>query len=167
MQPSAADAPTTPFLTFRLAEEEYAVPVARVREIIEYETVTRVPSTPPWIRGVINLRGGVVPVVDLGLKLGLPERPMGKRTCIVILELPGDGAVALVGVTADAVSQVQEIRAEDVEPVPAFGSHIDVESVTGMARSGAAFILLLDIDRLLSAEAAQPAAEVREEGQPA
>ena len=159
MQPTSSDVETTPYLTFRLAQEEYAVPVLRVREIIEYDTVTRVPSTPAWIRGVINLRGGVVPVVDLGLRLGLPDRPLTRRSCIVIVELPLDGATALVGVTAVAVSRVEEIRPQDIEPVPAFGTHIEVESLLGMARSGSAFVLLLDIDRLLAAEAARSTAE--------
>src|SRR5262249_7217126 len=154
MQPSRPDVETTPYLTFRVAEEEYAVPVLRVREIIEHGVVTRVPSTPAWIRGVINLRGGVVPVVDLGLRLGLPERPLSKRSCIVIVELPLQGETALVGVTADAVNQVQEIRPQDVEPVPAFGTPLDLEFLVGMARSGPAFVMLLDIDRLLAAEMA-------------
>ena len=149
---------TSPHLSFQLADEEYAVPVSRVREIIEYDTVTRVPSTPAWIRGVINLRGGVVPVVDLGLRLGLPERAVTKRSCMVILELTLDGAPALVGVTVDAVSQVEEIRAQDVEAVPAFGTRLRVDCLLGMARHGKKFVLLLDIDRVLADDALLSAA---------
>src|SRR4051794_17459262 len=95
---TATDGGPVQYLTFCLADEEYAVGVLQVREIIEYGAVTCVPSTPPWIRGVINLRGGVVPVVDLAVKLGLAERPVTRRTCIVIVEVDGDDERLLMGV---------------------------------------------------------------------
>jgi purine-binding chemotaxis protein CheW len=138
------------YLTFSMADEECAVAVLQVREIIEYDTLTRVPSTPSWIRGVINLRGGVVPVVDLAAKFGLPERPITKRTCIVIVEIGVDGQPVLAGIMADAVSQVVEIAPADIEAAPSFGTGVRVDYLLGMARSGKKFALLLDIDRLLS-----------------
>ncbi len=140
------------YLTFSMADEECAVAVLQVREIIEYDILTRVPSTPPWIRGVINLRGGVVPVVDLAAKFGLPERPITKRTCIVIVEIGVDGQPVLAGIMADSVSQVVEIASTDVEAAPSFGTGIRVDYLMGMARSGKKFALLLDIDRLLSTD---------------
>ena len=113
-----------PYLTFTLADEEYAVRVQRVREILEYETITPVPRTPPWIRGVMNLRGGVVPVVDLALKFGLSETAVTKRTCIVIVDVELDGEMAMMGVMTDAVSQVVELSDEEVEKPPTFGTHV-------------------------------------------
>jgi purine-binding chemotaxis protein CheW len=146
-----ADAGLNQYLTFCLDDEEYAVSVLRIREIIEYDTLTRVPSTPAWIRGVINLRGGVVPVVDLAVKLGLPERPVTRRTCIVIMEVELAGERTLMGVMADAVSQVVDMAASDIEPPPAFGTRVRVDYLKGMARAGRKFVLILDIDRVLSA----------------
>ncbi|HET9314402.1 MAG TPA: chemotaxis protein CheW, partial [Vicinamibacteria bacterium] len=142
-----SDPGDTPFLTFVLADEQYGISVLRVREIIEYGAVTRVPRTPPWIRGVINLRGGVVPVVDLAVKLGLPPCEVTARTCVVIIEPRGEGERLLMGVVADAVSQVLELRAQDIEPAPPFGTRIHLDYLVGMARSDQKFVLLLDIDR--------------------
>jgi purine-binding chemotaxis protein CheW len=143
------------YLTFLLAGEEYAIGILKVKEIIEYDTVTTVPKTPRWVRGVINLRGAVVPVVDLGLKFGLEERPVTKTTCIVIVEGQLEGQSTLMGVMADAVSQVMDIAAGDVQEVPAFGTRIKVDYLQGMAQLGKKFVLLLDIDKVLSADEAQ------------
>jgi len=140
------------YLTFLLAGEEYAISILKVKEIIEYDTVTTVPKTPRWVRGVINLRGTVVPVVELGLKFGLEERPVTKTTCIVIVEGQVGGQSSLMGVLADAVSQVMEIAAEDIREVPAFGTRIKVDYLQGMAQLGKKFVLLLDIDKVLSAD---------------
>jgi purine-binding chemotaxis protein CheW len=148
------------YLTFTLADEEYAVGVLQVREIIEYDAVTRVPSTPAWIRGVINLRGGVVPVVDLAVKLGLPERLATRRTCIVILEVAIEGEPLLMGVIADAVNQVVDIAPADVEPPPTFGTRIRVDFLKGMARSGRKFVLMIDVDRVLTTHEMLAAADV-------
>jgi purine-binding chemotaxis protein CheW len=143
------------YLTFLLAGEEYAIGILKVKEIIEYDTVTTVPKTPRWVRGVINLRGTVVPVLELGLKFGLEERPVTKTTCIVIVEGQVGGQSSLMGVLADAVSQVMEIAAEDIREVPAFGTRIKVDYLQGMAQLGKKFVLLLDIDKVLSADEAQ------------
>ena len=143
------------YLTFLLAGEEYAIGILKVKEIIEYDTVTTVPKTPRWVRGVINLRGAVVPVVDLGLKFGLEERPVTKTTCIVIVEGQVEGQGTLMGVMADAVSQVMDIAPGDVQEVPTFGTRIQVDYLQGMAQLGKKFVLLLDIDKVLSADEVQ------------
>lgn len=139
------------YLTFHVAGEEYAIGILQVREILEYDTITGVPGAPPSIRGVINLRGSVVPVVDLARQLGLPESPITKRTCIVVVEVNLDGERTVMGVMADTVSQVIDLGAADVEPPPAFGTRAHLEYLLGMGKAGKKFILLLDIDRVLSA----------------
>ena len=141
----------TQYLSFSLAGEEYAIGILRVREILEYDTVTTVPQTPPWIRGVINLRGSVVPVVDLAVKFGLPATPLTKRTCIVIVEVDLEGTQTVMGVMADAVSQVMDLAPQDIEAPPAFGTRVRVDYLRGMGKVGKKFVLLLDIDRVLSA----------------
>jgi purine-binding chemotaxis protein CheW len=157
-QPLAADG--SQFLGFNLAEEEYAIGILRVREILEYDSVTRVPTTPRSIRGVINLRGRVVPVVDLSVKLGLPESPITRRTCVVVVEANLDGEPTVMGVLADSVSQVIDLPASEIQPPPPFGTRVRVDCLVGMGRAGKKFVLLLDIDKLLSAEELAVAAEV-------
>lgn len=139
------------YLTFTLADEQYAVGLPHVKEIIEYDTLTRVPATEPWIRGVINLRGGVVPVLDLAVKLGLPERAISRRTCIVIVDVQLSGERALMGVLADAVNEVIEIPESEVERPPAFGTRMRVDYLLGMARADRKFMLILDIERVVTA----------------
>jgi purine-binding chemotaxis protein CheW len=148
------------YLTFQLAGEEYAIGILRVREIIEYDVVTTVPTAPPHIRGVINLRGSVVPVVDLAVKFGLPATTVTKRTCIVIVEAELDGDRTVMGVIADAVSQVVDLPPGDIEPPPSFGTRVRVEHLVGLGRMGRKFALILDIDRLLSARELVAAADM-------
>lgn len=142
------------YLTFLLAGEEYAISILEVKEIIEYNTVTTVPKTPKWIRGVINLRGSVVPVLDLGVKFGMGERPVTKTSCIIIVEGHVENQNTLMGVMADSVSQVMDIAPGEIQPVPAFGTRIRVDYLQGMAQLGKKFVLLLDIDKILSADEA-------------
>jgi purine-binding chemotaxis protein CheW len=144
------EAAKSQYLTFQSHGEEFAVAVLRVREIIEYGTVTRVPSTPAYIRGVINLRGTVVPVFDLAAKFGGAVSEITRRSCIVILEVVLDGEETLVGILADAVDQVVDLGADDIEPPPPFGTRVRVEFLTGMGKLGQGFVLILDTDRLLS-----------------
>ena len=139
------------YLTFYLAGEEYAIGILQVKEILEYDTLTKVPQTPASVRGVINLRGSVVPVVDLAAKFGLPPSPVTKRTCIVIVEVDLDGQRTVMGVLADAVSQVMDLGPTDVEPPPAFGTAVRVDYLQGMGKVGKKFVLILDMDRVLSA----------------
>jgi purine-binding chemotaxis protein CheW len=140
------------YLTFFLAGEEYAITILQVTDIIECGTVTRVPGTPPWIRGVHNLRGTVVPVIDLAIKFGLPPTEVTRRTCIVIVELKADDETLIMGVMADSVHQVVDFTSEQIQPPPAFGPRVHVECLLGMASSNGKFVLLLDIDRVFSSD---------------
>jgi len=139
------------YLTFFLAEEEYAVSIQKVKEIIEFTSITKVPKVPRWIRGVINLRGNVVPVVDLAVRFGLDERPTTKTTCIFIVEVQQDAENTVMGVIADAVNQVIELNPDDIEQPPAFGTRVRLEYLAGMGKLGKKFALILNIDRVLSA----------------
>ncbi len=148
------------YLSFTLGESDYAVGILQVKEILQYETVTRVPGVPPSVRGVINLRGAVVPVVDLAVKFGLAAMPVTKRTCVLIVEATLEGDRTVMGVLADAVKEVLELGAQDVEPPPTFGTGVKVEFITGMAKVGKGFVLLLDLDRVISAQEKAAAAEL-------
>lgn len=148
------------YLAFALAGGDYAVGILKVKEILQYEEVTPVPSTPRSIRGVLNLRGSVVPVVDLAVKFGLPETPVTKRTCVLVIETALDGAPAIMGVMADAVSEVIELGADDVEEPPSFGTRVKVDYLLGMGKVGRKFVLLFDIDKVLSADERDLAAAV-------
>ena len=139
------------YLTFFLADEEYAVGIQRVKEIIEYTAITKVPKVPMWIRGVINLRGNVVPVVDLAVRFGMEERPVTKTTCIVIVEVQQESERAVMGVIADAVNQVIDFAPKDIEEPPAFGTRVRLEYLFGMGKLGKKFALILNIDSVLSA----------------
>jgi purine-binding chemotaxis protein CheW len=138
------------YLTFVIAGEEYAISLLKVKEIIEYDTVTAVPKTPEWVRGVINLRGNVVPVIDLAVKLRLPASVAGKLTCIVITEVDCEGEATIMGVMADSVSQVIDLNPNEIEESPAFGTRVKVDYLLGMARSGKKFCLILDTEKVLS-----------------
>ena len=140
------------YLTFMIGGEEYAVSLLQVKEIIEYDTVTQVPKTPEWIRGVINLRGSVVPVIDLAVKLRQAPSVAGKLTCIVITEVKSGEEAAVMGIMADSVRQVIDLRPQDIETPPTFGTRIRVDYLLGMARSGKKFCLLLDTEKVLSTD---------------
>ena len=146
------------YLGFYLAGEEYGVDILRVREILEYDTVTKVPTTPASIRGVINLRGNVVPVVDLAVKFGLPESAVTKRSCIVVVELELEGEQTVMGLLAESVSQVIDLPAAEIEPPPPFGTRVRVDCLLGMGKAGKKFVLLLDVDRVLSTDGTLAAA---------
>ena len=162
----AATADTQQYLTFALAGAMYAVAILNVREIIEYGKLTEVPLMPPFIRGVINLRGAVVPVIDLGARFGRPPGDVQRRTCIVIVELWQDGSRQDMGVMVDAVSEVLEISGAAIEPPPAFGSGIRTDFIAGMGKVAGRFVVILDIRRVLAdADGADPAAAVRVPGQ--
>ena len=138
------------YLTFMIGGEEYAVSLLKVKEIIEYDIVTEVPKTPEWVRGVINLRGNVVPVIDLAVKFRLPPIVAGKLTCIVITEIQCEDEATVMGVMADSVRQVIDLRPQDIEVPPNFGTRVKVDYLLGMARSGKKFCLLLDTEKVLS-----------------
>jgi purine-binding chemotaxis protein CheW len=140
------------YLTFFVAGEEYAVNILKVKEIIEYDTVTVVPNTAPWIRGVTNLRGNVVPVIDLAVKFGLPASQASKFSCIVITEISFDGDMMTLGVMTDSVSQVLDFSKDEIEAPPPFGTRVRIDFLLGMGRMGKKFCLILDIDKVLSAD---------------
>ncbi|MGB7863870.1 MAG: chemotaxis protein CheW [Candidatus Sulfotelmatobacter sp.] len=143
---------TVQYLTFKTAGEEYAIGIVKVREIIEYEAVTTVPNTPIWIRGVTNLRGRVVPVVDLVVKFGLPASRISKFSCVIIAEVMFQGEELTMGVLADSVCQVIELSADEIEATPAFGTRVKTEYLLGMGALGKKFCLILDIDKVLSTD---------------
>ena len=140
------------YLTFNLGSDEYAVAVKQVREIIEFAPPTPVPSTPACILGVINLRGAIVPVVDLAIKFGKEPTQITNRACTVIVEVAIDGDRILMGIVAETVDQVAELGAGDIDNPPSFGIPIRIDYLLGMARAGESFALILDIDKILSTE---------------
>ena len=146
----------TQYFTFFLAGQEYAIGILKVKEIIEYCELTRVPKTPRHIRGVINLRGSVVPVVDLAVKFGMPECTVTNWTCIIIVEVDVEGEETVMGVIADSVNQVVDLMPDDIEPTPDFGTQVRVDHLLGMAKTGKKFVMILDIDRVLSTSEVQP-----------
>ena len=154
-QPLAAIANLTEvrqYLTFLLGGEMYAVGILNVKEIIEYGQLTEIPMMPTFIRGVINLRGAVVPVVDLGVRFGHPRSEIGKRTCIVIVEVRQDEGRHDLGIMVDAVSEVLEIPSSEIEPPPTFGSRIRADFIAGMGKIAGKFVILLDIQKVLSVD---------------
>lgn len=140
------------YLTFFIAGEEYAASILKVREVIEYDSLTAVPNTPVWIRGVVNVRGSVLPVVDLGVKFGLPASIISKFSCIVIAEVDSDGEKLTLGVLADSVSQVIDFSANDIEEPPPFGTRVKIEYLLGLGPVGKKFCQILDIDKVLSVD---------------
>lgn len=140
------------YLTFKLSEEIFAVDVEKVREILELTTITKIPQTPEFMRGVINLRGSVVPVVDMRLKFGMPETERTVNTCIVVVEVACDGETLVLGALTDSVQEVFELEPEQIEPAPRIGTRIDTDFIQGMGKSDGQFIMILDIDRVFGAE---------------
>jgi len=139
-------------LTFSLGGEMYAMRILNVKEIIEYGQLTEIPMMPPFIRGVINLRGAVVPVIDLSSRFGNAPTQVGKRTCIVIAELAEEQGSQDVGVMVDAVSEVLDIPAGEIEPAPAFGAQIRTDFIDGIGKVNGRFVILLNVRNVLSIE---------------
>lgn len=140
------------YLTFYLDREEFGVGILKVKEILEYSTPTRVPMVPEFIQGVINLRGSVVPVVDLKAKFHMPDSEITKKSCVIIIEVNMEGDDTTMGILVDAVSEVMDIVPEDIEPSPSFGAKIKVDFIQGMAKLENQFVMLLDLDKVLSIE---------------
>lgn len=154
---STATEPHTQFLSFVLAGEVYAIGILRVKEIIEYDSLTRVPAMPPAVRGVINLRGRVVPVLDLAARFGITESPITPRTCIVMVEIGSDDGAAIIGIITDAVCEVLDLAPSQIQPPPSFGTSIGAEFLDGLAEAaGKKFTMLLNVDRALSAAMSAP-----------
>jgi purine-binding chemotaxis protein CheW len=145
-------APVQQYLTFMLGGEMYAMAILSIREIIEYTSLTEVPMMPPYIRGVINLRGAVVPVTDLLVRFGKASSPVTKRTCIVIVEIEAEEGRQTVGIVVDAVNEVLDLAAEEIEAPPTFGANIRTDFINGMGRVQGKFVIMLDINHVMAAE---------------
>jgi purine-binding chemotaxis protein CheW len=140
------------YLTFTLDNEQYAIGVAKVREVLEYTKITKLPRTAVFMKGIINLRGAGVPVIDLRLKFGLPETPITKNTSIIVMEVESLEGSVVVGALADAVHEVVDIDDKAIEPAPRFGTRLAAEFIKGVGKKDDLFIILLDIDRIFNAE---------------
>ena len=140
------------YLTFTLRKEMFAIGILNIKEILEYGQLTAVPMMPEFIRGVINLRGSVVPVVDLSARFGDKQSEVTKRTCIVIIEVNTDEGKQDIGVVVDTVSEVLEIPDTEIEPAPAFGARIRTDFIAGMGKVNGNFVIILNVDKVLSTE---------------
>lgn len=151
------------YLAFMLGSEAFAIEILRVREIVEYGQPTPVPMMPPAVCGVVNLRGAVVPVLDLAVRFGREPAVVGRRTCFVIVEVEYRGATHVLGLLVDRVTAVLEIADADIGPPPTFGTKVNVEFMSGIARSNDRFLIILNIARALSIEEMSAIARVHEE----
>lgn len=162
-----SEQPPQQLLTFQLGGEPFAVDIRVIREIIEFGTLTEVPLMPEFIRGVLNLRGAVVPVIDLAARFGRGRSATGHRACIVIIEVPAgeeDGDLQVLGIVVDAVSEVIDVAADAIQPAPAFGAGIRADFIRGMVQLSDRFVIILDVGCVLSIEEMAMLAEL-EEGQ--
>ena len=140
------------YLTFSLAGEEYGIGILKVKEIIGMMSVTHVPQTPDFVKGVINLRGKVIPVVDLRLRFSLEAEAYTERTCIIVVEVAGTNGSIMMGIVVDAVSEVLNVRGADIENTPTFGVQLNTDYILGMAKVGGGIKILLEIDKVLNSE---------------
>jgi purine-binding chemotaxis protein CheW len=147
-----ADARAGKYLTFQLVNEEFGIRVLKVREIMGLQEITAVPQTPGHVKGVINLRGKVIPVIDLRLKFGLPQGEYGQRTCIIVAQVQGESGPILMGVVVDGVSEVLNLTAAEIEDTPDFGEESAGQYLLGMAKVKGKVKILLDIDQVLSSQ---------------
>ncbi len=141
---------TVQYLTFKLADEIFALDVAKVREILEYTSITKVPQTPEFMRGVINLRGSVVPVIDMRLKFGMTTTEQTINTCIIVVEVTLDGDTTVLGALADSVQEVVEMEPELIEPAPHIGTRLKTDFIKGMGKHEDQFVMILDIDKVFT-----------------
>ena len=140
------------YLTFTLAGEEYGIGILKIKEIIGMMSITSVPQTPSFVKGVINLRGKVIPVVDLRLRFAMDAIDYNDRTCIIVVEIGGRGTGIVIGIVVDSVSEVLNIKGEDIEDTPTFGTSLNTDYILGMAKMEGKVKILLDIDQVLGAE---------------
>ncbi|MEO5331091.1 MAG: chemotaxis protein CheW [Magnetococcus sp. YQC-5] len=151
---------TTQLLTFTLADEVFAVDIGRVKEVLEYTALTRVPRTPKSMCGVINLRGSVVPVMDMRLKFGMPPSERTVNTCIIIIEVTVDENKTVLGAMADSVKEVMSLDPDQVDPPPKIGAKLRTDFIRGMGKQGEHFIIILDTDKVFSAEELEHAMDI-------
>ncbi len=143
---------TVQYLTFKLANEVFAIDVSKVREILEFTSITKVPQTPEFMRGVINLRGSVVPVIDLRLNFGMECTEQTVNTCIIVVEVQLDGELVVLGALADSVQEVVEMEPDKIEPAPHLGTKLNTEFIKGMGKIDNDFVMILDIDKVFSSD---------------
>jgi purine-binding chemotaxis protein CheW len=141
---------TTQYLTYKLGDETFALDISKVREVLDFTTVTKVPRTPEFMRGVINLRGSVVPVVDLRLKFGMTRTENSVNTCIIITEVTVDGDTTVLGALADSVQEVLDLEQGSIAPAPRIGTTVSHDFIKGMGKRDDCFIIILDIDKVFS-----------------
>ncbi len=140
------------YLTFNLQDEVFAVDISQVREVLELDKLTKVPQTPAITRGVINLRGSVVPVIDMRLKFGMGETEKTVDTCIIIVEITIDSETTMIGALADSVQEVMDLEADQIEPPPKIGTRLNTELIKGMGKRNDEFIIILDIEKIFTLE---------------
>ena len=154
---------TTQYLTFKLDDEVFALDITKVREVLDFTTVTKVPRTPEFMRGVINLRGSVVPVVDLRLKFGMTKTEKTVNTCVIIVEVAVDSETTVLGALADSVQEVMDLEPDHIEPAPKIGTRLNTEFIKGMGKRDSNFIIILDVDKIFSTDELALVQETREE----
>ena len=140
------------YLTFTLNKEEYGIGILKIKEIIGMLPITSVPQTPEFVKGVINLRGKVIPVIDLRLRFGMGKIDYTERTCIIVVEIDGQAGTVLIGIVVDSVSEVLNVKSDEIEDTPTFGTKLNTEYILGMAKVEGGVKILLDIDQVLSSE---------------
>ena len=140
------------FLTFKLGDESYAIPIMKIKEIIGMMPITKVPKLPEFIKGVINLRGKIIPVIDLRIKFGLEEKEYDERTSIIVMEIQTETSSGTDGIVVDTVSEVIDIPPSDIEPPPEYGGSINQEFLTGMGKTAGNVIMLLDADKIFTSK---------------
>ncbi|MFO7930380.1 MAG: chemotaxis protein CheW [Desulfosalsimonas sp.] len=140
------------YLTFLLEDESYGIEILKVQEIIGMQTITRIPRTPEYVKGVINLRGKVIPVIDLRLRFGIEAAEVSRKTCIIVVQVSKSDASVTMGIVVDEVSEVLEISSNEIEPAPSFGTRVETSFILGMAKTEDSVKILLDIDRIMSEE---------------
>ena len=157
---------STQYLTYKLADEVFALDIGKVREVLDFAEITRVPRMPEFMRGVINLRGSVVPVVDLRVRFGMPLTEKTVDTCVIITEVTLDGAITVLGALADSVQEVLDLDPDHIEPPPRIGSRLHTEFITGMGKHGERFIIILDIDKIFSGDELALVQNIRTDKEP-
>ncbi len=141
---------TNQYLAFMLETEVFAFDISKVREVLEFNTVTKVPQTPEMMKGVINLRGSVVPVIDMRIKFDMGKTEKTVNTVVIIIEIKIDDEITMIGALVDSVEEVMDLDAEHIEPPPKIGTKMDTEFIKGMGKQGNRFIIILDIEKIFS-----------------
>ncbi|MBT4092285.1 MAG: chemotaxis protein CheW, partial [Deltaproteobacteria bacterium] len=143
---------TNQYLAFKLEDEVFAFDISRVKEVLEFDTVTRVPQTPEMMKGVINLRGSVVPVIDMRIKFGMGGIEKTVNTVIIIIEIDMDSDSTMIGVLVDSVKEVMDLDSEHIEPPPTIGTQLNTDFIRGMGKQGSQFVIILDIEKIFCSE---------------